>query len=126
MMNKDTLTGESAESAGETTMGLTKDQTCLLLYLETRAVDHAGRVDTRHMNADDMDQAAAWADRGFIEFGRICAADCNGGGTHWVVLSEHAWSAAHAARQESALRMRGKRDYVTTDEKRSRFDVKKA
>lgn len=36
---------------------LTKQELSLLLFLETRAVDYGGRVDTRHMNMDDMTTA---------------------------------------------------------------------
>lgn len=39
---------------------LDKDEKSLLLYLETRAVDCSGSVDTRHMNTSDQKTAAAW------------------------------------------------------------------
>jgi len=39
---------------------MTKNERSLLLYLETRAVDYGGIVDTRHMNQDDMEIAKEW------------------------------------------------------------------
>ena len=36
---------------------MTSDERNLLLYLETRAVDHGGLVDAKHMNKEDMEIA---------------------------------------------------------------------
>lgn len=95
----------------------TKDQKSLVLYLETRIVDHSGRVDARHMNEDDFEQAEAWARAGFIGFGRIIAKDATAGGAHWARFTDEAWAAAHGERRAKADRTRTKRTYQTTEEK---------
>ena len=96
----------------------TKDQRSLILYLESRIVDQSGRVDLRHMNDDDIEQAEKWAVAGFIGFGRIVHRDITAGGTHWVTFTDEAWTAAHGERQAKAKRMWSKRTYQTTVEKR--------
>jgi|TARA_Y100000310_G_scaffold213229_1_gene214132 hypothetical protein len=100
-------------------MLLNKDQLSLLLYLETRLVDHSGRVDARHMNREDIECAEKWNSSGFIEFGRIITEHCNKYGSHWVTFSDDAWNAAHLERRARALRLQGKRDYMTTAEKQA-------
>ena len=99
-------------------MKLTKDETSLLLYLETRAVDHAGRVDQRHMNDEDRKKCEDWADTGFISYGRIIATDCIPTGTHWVHLSTEAYALAALYRRERAERGWERKRYTTTEEKR--------
>ena len=103
---------------------MTKDQISLLLYLETRAVDYGGSVDTAHMNAEDMIQAKEWADSGFIGFGRIQFTDipkaehsARGASTYWVELSSEAWHLAHSERKARAERMFVKRQWKKTSEK---------
>jgi hypothetical protein len=91
----------------------------LLLYLETRAVDHRGRVSLRHMNEEDLEIAREWDERGFLSFGRIRHADITEDGTHAVHLSEAAWALAHHYRKAKAERVYAKRDYRTTAEKRA-------
>ena len=99
---------------------MTKDELSLLLYLESRAVDQGGKVDSRKMNEDDFAIAKRWADGGYIQFGRVCAADCTElGGTNWVILSAKAWKDAHKERRDRAERMWEKRTFMTTDEKRN-------
>jgi len=86
---------------------MTSDERSLLLYLETRAVDHGGLVDIKHMNKEDMDIAKRWNEEEFIRFGRIKAHSiitC----THWCELSEEAWNLAHAERKARFLRMMSK------------------
>mgnify|MGYP001586935676 CR=1 FL=1 len=95
---------------------LTKDERSLLLFLETCAVDHAGRVDTSHMNANDMEIAARWNRSGFLKFGRILSSDLSKFGTHWCVLTEQSWLAAHGERLARATRMWKNRDWKTTGE----------
>jgi hypothetical protein len=71
------------------------------------------------MNDDDMTIAKRWAKEGYIEFGRICAADVfksSNKSTHWVRLSEQAWADAHAERRARAERMWEKKWYHTTQE----------
>ena len=96
---------------------MTKDEQSLLLFLETCAVDHAGRVNVQHMNAKDMDSAQRWNKSGFVRFGRIVAADASRYGSHWCELSEPAWVAAHQYRKDRAARMLKARAYVRTENK---------
>lgn len=100
---------------------MTKDQKSLLMFLETCAVDQFGAVRVAHMNDADMRQARKWAKEGFIEFGRIAAADIvehPHPRSHWVRLSPEAWSEAHSARGERAERMWEDRYYRITAEMR--------
>lgn len=90
---------------------MTKEESALLLYLETRAVDYGGRVAAEKMNEDDFTIAKRWKAEGFIDFGRIKVRDHNSQGTHWVSLSESAWAAAHAERRNRAARMWANRMY---------------
>jgi len=90
----------------------------LLLYLETRAVDYGGVVDTRHMNNEDMEIAKQWNRDEFVRFGRICFNDivkdvCS----HWCHLTEEAWELSYQLRRNRADRMWKKRDYQKTEEK---------
>lgn len=102
-------------------MELTKDDRSLLLYLESRAVDNSGAVHTQHMNADDMAIAEKWNADGFVSFGRIASEylPLPSGSTHWCVLSEAAWQAAHDERQARAIRGWNNRIWKSTTEKRS-------
>jgi len=88
---------------------MTKDELSLLLYLETRAVDHGGKVDIAHMNLEDMDIVERWNCEGFIEWGRIYSKHVtiteSKKITHWVVLSKKAWKQAHIERRNRADRM---------------------
>src|SRR6266496_3112871 len=94
---------------------LTLQQISLLLYLETRAVDHGGAVASPQMNAEDFAQANQWNQEGFIEFGRIRASDFDPRrGSHWIRLSDDAWDVAHQARKERADRMWPKRRWHKT------------
>jgi hypothetical protein len=101
---------------------MSKCEKSLLLYLETRAVDHGGLVCTQHMNSEDMATAKRWSESGFVRFGRL-AADClpgrHGGSTHWCELSDDAWTLAHSERRERYTRINSKRKWLTTDEKRA-------
>lgn len=99
---------------------LTKNQASLLLYLECRAVDNGGRVRASQMNADDFEQAEAWAKNGFIEFGRIASNYLDeSAGNYWVTLSEEAWKCVHAERRARANRAWDRRQWITTEEKRT-------
>ena len=100
---------------------MTKDEKSLLLYLETRAVDHGGLVHTQHMNSDDMEIAKQWNEARFVRFGRL-ASDClpmRSGATHWCELSDEAWALAHAERRERYTRINSKRKWFTIDDKRA-------
>lgn len=97
----------------------TRDQKSLILFLETRVVDYAGRIQMAHMSADDTAQAEVWAKAGFIGFGRIACQDINRGGTHWVAFTDEAWDAAHRERRAKGKRMHQKRSYQTTQEEQA-------
>lgn len=97
---------------------MTKDEKSLLLYLETRAVDHSGVVNIQHMNEGDMKIAERWNKSGFVEFGRIAFKYLNSlRGSHYVHLSAKAWEAVAALRQERAERTWNKREWLTAKEK---------
>lgn len=91
----------------KTLESMTKDERSLLLYLETRAVDYGGKVDTRHMNAEDMAIAKNWNTEGFVKFGRIKFHDINilSKMTHWCELSDEAWTLAHQERRARCTRI---------------------
>lgn len=88
----------------------------LLLYVETRAVDHCGRLDFVHLNEDDFEILRGWTASGYVESGRI-ASDF-GGGT-WVRLSEKAWTDVAAERKTRADRLWKGKQFLTTAEKRA-------
>ena len=93
-----------------------KDHCSLLLYLESCAVDHFGRIDLRKMNNVDQDIVREWGSEGFVAFGRIQWADVTPDGGCWCTLSEAAFTAAGILRKERAQRMWSKRRWKTTCE----------
>lgn len=97
----------------------TRDERRLLLYLETRIVDHSGRVNAAHMNRDDFEIVKRWDSEGFVGFGRIASEDCNSDGAHWVSFSDDAWETAHKERRARGDRLMASRRYMTTEEKRN-------
>src|SRR5689334_1324943 len=103
----------------KTLESLTKSELSLLLYFESRAVDHSGRVDSRNLNDTDRGIASRWNDEGFVGYGRIASEHISPSGAHWCSLSEAAWKLAHEARKARADRMWSKRNYSTTAEKRA-------
>lgn len=80
-----------------------REETRLLLYFETRAVDYGGTVESARMSVDDFAIANRWNESGFVHFERIAFHDIkNRNGVavdHWCVLSEAAWKLAHAERR---------------------------
>lgn len=92
----------------------TRDRT-LLLYLETCAVDRAGRVDARRVSAEDHEVIADWTAKGFVTFGRIKSAHHEGHETYYVRLSDAAWRATSDYRQERADRMWAARNYEVVE-----------
>jgi hypothetical protein len=95
---------------------LGKDGRSTLLYLETRAVDHGGRVQIQHMNELDQAQAERWALDGFIQYGRLKTKDIYSVGvTHWVHLTAHAMKLAHEERRARAERMWKARNFTTIE-----------
>lgn len=97
---------------------MSRDERSLLLFLETRATDYVGRVNTLHMNVPDMKIAEKWSKEGFIGFGRIVFRNHNSDGTHWVRLSRGAWRLAHKERIARARRMWENKTWLSTEESR--------
>lgn len=95
---------------------MTKQEKSLLLYLETRAVDHGGRVDTRRMNKEDMFTAAQWSQKGYVRFGRLAYESVAYSSTHWCLFSDIAWLDAHAERRAKAGRLLANRTWKMTEE----------
>ncbi len=97
---------------------MNKGQQSLLMFLETRIVDHAGKVAGAHMNGEDFDQAQSWREEGLIKFGRIPTADINrpqiahrsGTNTNWVRFTDEAWKLAHRFRRERGDRLTAEED----------------
>lgn len=86
------------------TKDLSAEQLSTLLYLETRAVDHGGRVEAVKLNTGDMQLCREWHDEGFIEFRRLSWQEVRGAMTHKVSLSDDAWQIAHSERRKRAER----------------------
>jgi hypothetical protein len=98
---------------------MTRDEKNLLLYFETCAVDHTGKVNVIKMNADDKKIAENWNKEGFCQFGRIAFEDVNVHGCHWCSLSKDAWKLASEERKSRAQRTWSQRTWQTTEEKRA-------
>jgi hypothetical protein len=103
----------------KTLQSMSKDERSLLLFLETRACDHAGKVQTTHMNSDDLEIAKRWDAEGFVRFGRIASEDLNQYGTHWCSFSDEAYVLAYEERRARCIRTWKKRTWRTTEEKRA-------
>lgn len=92
---------------------MTRNELTLLLYLETCAVDYGGKVEARRMNEAEFEIVEGWKATGFVQFGRVYAREIQRAKalritrqeTHWVVLSEAAWQAAHTERRARCARM---------------------
>lgn len=99
---------------------MTKDERSLLLYLETRAVDHAGLVDHRQMNDEDREIAKKWSEIGFIQYGRVAYYTITKETeTDWVKLSDAAFELAHQERKARSERLWEKRSWMSTEEYRN-------
>jgi hypothetical protein len=97
---------------------MSRDERSLLLYLETRAVDYSGKVDSAHMNDGDREIAKQWNDDGFIRYERICSRDAALRATTCVMLSDDAFNLAHQQRKLRAQTLWNGRKYMTTEEYR--------
>lgn len=95
---------------------MTKDEKSLLLYLETRVVDYGGRVNTIHMNRDDMKIAEKWNKSKFVRFGRIVMRHHNSDGTHWCILSDEAWKLVHQERKNRHARLWLSKNWLSTED----------
>jgi hypothetical protein len=102
-----------------TPVELSKEQAILLLYLESRAVDHGGLVDACRMNDNDFVLVAKMAETRFVDWGRLASEDCRAGARYWVVLSDLAWVTAAHLRRSRADRMYSRRTWRSTEEKRA-------
>ena len=89
---------------------MTKDDKSLLLYLESRAVDNDGKIDSRKMNAIDDGIAKCWDEAGFIVYRRMPAKTFMHKrghafrSTHYVMLSQRAREMAHTLREMKEAR----------------------
>lgn len=83
---------------------LNRQEARLLVYLESRAVDYGGIVDTSRMDEDEKVLAAKWNSEGFIWYGEKKVHGGKRGFNHWVVLTEEAWAVSAADRQAIAKR----------------------
>lgn len=100
---------------------MTRNEISLLLYLETCAVDHCGRIDVRRLNEDDLRILRRWDSvrrNWLVRSGRIVAADCHASESMWCRLSRRAFRLAHAERLARAERFWRRKGYETTDEAR--------
>lgn len=101
---------------------MTKDELSLLLYLESVAVDHAGRITDTRMNAEDWKNLKAWTESGYVASGRIASnyvtmSDQLRRTSQWVVLSDKAHEDVAAERKARAERAWANKNYMTTEEK---------
>ena len=102
-----------------TVYNFNKMEKSLLLYLESRAVDNAGKIDSRQINEEDRLKIAEWVEDGFIESGRIAYSSIsNRNESTWVKLSNDAHREAARLRKERAARAWEGRRYLTTEERR--------
>ena len=102
-------------------MKLSKAEECLLMYLETRAVDYYGKVDVRKMNDVDFSIAKEWNASGYVRFGRIASEDIEtptrqSAASHWCELSDGAWKDVARLRRERAERALKNRAYRRAEE----------
>ena len=83
-------------------MKLTRDEMSLLLYIETCAVDYAGKIDVKCLNNKDFAILEKWNEEEFITFGRVAIEDITYNGAYWCLLSDKAWEVVHAERKNRA------------------------
>lgn len=95
---------------------MSHDEKSLLLYFETRAVDHTGGVNPLHMNQGDFEIAKQWDESGFVKFGRIAYDYITRDSSNWCELSDEAWQIAHQIRHERAKRLFEERAWLKTSE----------
>lgn len=96
----------------------TAEELSLLLYLEDRAVNHAGRLNGEHLNDADRETLGRWNDDRYVRTGRIVKGDVTNDGASWAWLSPGALRAAHAERKVRMRRNWEWSGYKTTLEKR--------
>lgn len=101
------------------TENLTKTEKSLLLFLESACTEKGGQLSSQHMNQEDFDIVQSWVEQGFIEFGRIKLSTLppNSFATHWCILSEEAWVAAHLQRRQRSERLLASRRWQKSSDK---------
>jgi len=93
---------------------LTSDQKSLLLYVETRAVDHSGKLRDDQLNGIDRANLKAWDRANFVSSDKIPASGRqNDGCSMWAFLSDEAWEAAGKLRRAKSKRMFENRNWPT-------------
>lgn len=96
---------------------LNRAEQSLLMYLETAAVDHAGRYDPRYLNDEDREIVKRWQAAGLLECGRVASESLSGSTLClWVRLPEATLRAAHELRLARARRTWENRRWLTTAE----------
>ena len=90
----------------------------LLLYVETRCVDHTGLLDNRHLNDEDRATLKDWNETGYVKSGRLVFKFIGGGKSIWSRMSEEAWKEAHRQRRLRAERRFSERKWQGTAEAR--------
>jgi hypothetical protein len=98
---------------------LTKDEKLLLLFAECACVDHGGIYQSERLNDDDRAILKKWQLEGFCEHGRVASEHLTPTRKVWLRLSDEAMRLAHELRMERATRIWGKRNWISTDEKRA-------
>lgn len=82
-------------------------ETDFLLYLESRLVEHRGRLRADQMQPEELLLAQRWSDSGFLCFTPLRADEVDYSRshpeTHRVSFSEHAWATAFNARRARAI-----------------------
>jgi hypothetical protein len=88
---------------------LTRDQKSLILYVETRCVDHDGLLRGEQMNQEDRENLKVFQESGHLTYGRVPAMMLSklSGQTHWATLTDAGFALAHALRKERASRIIG-------------------
>ena len=91
---------------------MSRDEKSLLLFFESNAVDHRGKLSVEHMNTADRGIAKVWNEDKFIRFGRVKSAGVFAGGqqpvglrAHYVMLSDEALALAQEERRARIKRM---------------------
>lgn len=91
-------------------MELNKHERNFLLYVETCAVDHGGRLESIRMNNDDMDAAKSLEGKSICSMVRLkmhYIQSMNGFKmkfTHFVSITEKGWETVALLRKEKAVR----------------------
>lgn len=96
---------------------LTKNQKSFLIYLESRSVNYAGRIDYSQINEEDVEDLEKFVKLGWAETGRINSRYHTENGSDWIELSIFGYDLAHRARKERAFRIIANRCYTRTNEK---------